>query len=208
MTASLDLPQWINSVYPVRCIRPAHRRGDHVVVRETTYLDASEDALQNPDVQSGFIEQSYRPGLNEVLVDDYYESLARGQLRSLYFTIKMIDSRRSRVARRLDRYITENRDALMTVISGSVEAAVTVISHLHGVPVGAELATGILGKAGRPIFEKVCAVLRAVHWRHCAAVVGDRPHCCGRSQVLLHSSFHRSRVYLGIDRVRAALHQA
>ncbi len=159
LTASLELPQHIDSIPPVKCISPAHKNGDRIVVEEITYVDQQVEALTNGHVVAGFVEDEYRAGLDVQLVPGYYETLARGQLRSLYFTLKVTDSNRSRIARKFGNKLAGQREAIMTAITKSLEAAAETVSEAHGVPFAGKLAAAMLDKAGRPIFEGIISIL-------------------------------------------------
>ena len=159
LAASLELPQHIDSIPPVRCISPAHRRGDRISLVESTYLDQQVVTLLNDNVTAGVIEEGYTRELGMQLVPGFYETLARGQLRSLYFTVRITDSRRSRIARKFGNALKQHSDAILAAITRALEAAAEIVSDAHGVPFAGKLATAMIAKAGRPIFEGIVSVL-------------------------------------------------
>ncbi|MUL47105.1 hypothetical protein FZI85_04035 [Mycobacterium sp. CBMA293] len=185
LAASLELPEYIDSIPPVRCIQPAHPRGDRIMVNEVTYLNQSVRALTNDKVTEGVIEDGYQRDLNDRLPSPFYETLARGQLHSLYFTIKMTDSPQSKIAQKFGESLVRHHDRIRTAITRSLEAAAELVGHAYGVPWAGKLGAALITNAGRPIFDKVLAVLeRSVadislpSWviAHTAAV-GDTDEC-------------------------------
>jgi hypothetical protein len=193
LTASLDLPERLNNNWPVNCIRPAHR-SDRLSVEETTYLNQSVTALENDRVTAGVIQQTYRPNLGGMLVDSYYESLAHGQVRCLYFTVKMVEARRNRLVRKLGNSIAEHRGAIIEAINSAVQAAIGVFAGYTGLPVQ-QVARGLLDNASRPILERIMRVLEQSiadismpSWvvTHTAAV-GDSRDCVPLSIIQLYT---------------------
>jgi hypothetical protein len=195
LTASLDLPERLNNNWPVRCVRPAHRFfSDKLLVEETTYLDQPVNALENDHVTAGNIQQAYRPNLDGMLVDSYYESLTHGQVRCLYFTVKMIEARQNRLVRKLGNSIAEHHGAIIEAINSAVQAAIGVFAGYTALPVQ-QVARGLLNNASRPILERIISVLeRSIadislpSWvvTHTAAV-GDRKDCVPLSIIQLYT---------------------
>jgi hypothetical protein len=141
-------------------------------------LNQETGALQNDHVTAGNIQQAYRPALGGMLVDSYFESLAHGQVRCLYFTIKMVEARRNRLVRKLGNSIAKHRNAIIEAINTAVQSAIGVFSSYTGLPVQ-KVAEGLLGKRKQAYPRADYVGTRAIDGRYFTALLGNNSH--GRS---------------------------
>lgn len=174
LTASLELPDSLAGLQPVRCLRPQHSTlGDKVRVTESTVNNVDvDDALVTRDrVRSGIISDGYRATLNADYVSEFANVVGRPADQRSYVCRAMIEPD-CRALRTIGRAVAAHNERIKTVANGVADAALQgILTAGPAGPVAAPLARLLQGLPGILTARLVDALTRVLEPRSMPAWV-------------------------------------